>query len=183
MNGKLTDVKCTYTGGGIYVVTAKYEDVFLATDLETYGTYDVPWEDIEEKYSCDYDSHWKNPSVPLPTWGELYHAITRSHREGKSPNMDQNEVGNILLRNHPRLGLRIDEDDNAPYTHSERLELLCDFIEIFEDFLDERGIVIPNPDKDQDPDASNIYGCDYGELESRIEELLIRRGMLEKEEQ
>lgn len=67
--------------------------------------------------------------------------------------------------------------------NSERLETICEFIEAFEDFLDEKGIVIPNDEKDQDPDASNIYGTDYGNLESRLEDLLIRLGMMEKEEE
>lgn len=62
--------------------------------------------------------------------------------------------------------------------NSERLETICEFIEAFEDFLDEKGIVIPNDEKEQDPDASNIYGTDYGNLESRLESLLIRYGVL-----
>ena len=56
----------------------------------------------------------------------------------------------------------------------ERLETISLFIEAFEDFLDEKGIVIPNDEKDDDPDASNIYGTDYGILSDRIEELLTR---------
>lgn len=66
--------------------------------------------------------------------------------------------------------------------NSERLETICEFIEAFEDFLDEKGIVIPNDEKDQDPDASNIYGTDYGNLESRLDDLLVRLGMMEKED-
>lgn len=67
-------------------------------------------------------------------------------------------------------------------THSERLETLACIIELFEDFLDERGIDVPNDEKDQDPDsASTIYGTDYGELEGRLESLLIRLGLLEEE--
>ena len=62
--------------------------------------------------------------------------------------------------------------------NSERLETICEFIEAFEDFLDEKGIVIPNDEKEQDPNASNIYGTDYGILESRLESLLIRYGVL-----
>lgn len=58
--------------------------------------------------------------------------------------------------------------------NSTRLEIICDFIETFEDFLDEKGIVIPNDEKEQSPDtASNIYGTDYGILSDRIETLLV----------
>jgi hypothetical protein len=64
-------------------------------------------------------------------------------------------------------------------TNSERLETLGCIIELFEDFLDEKGIVIPNDEKDESPDsASNIYGTDYGTLSDRLEHLLIRLGMM-----
>ena len=70
------------------------------------------------------------------------------------------------------------------HDRSERLETLSLFIELFEDFLEKRGIDVPNDEKDQDPEgASTIYGSDYGELESGIEDLLIRLGMIDKEEE
>lgn len=47
---------------------------------------------------------------------------------------------------------------------------------------EERGIDIPNEEKEQDPEcASTIYGTDYGELENKIEKLLINLGYLEEE--
>lgn len=54
----------------------------------------------------------------------------------------------------------------------ETRELAIAIIEKFEDFLDEKGIVIPNKEKDEDPIASNIYGSDYYKLEDEIIELL-----------
>ena len=72
-----------------------------------------------------------------------------------------------------------DEIPHQPMSNSERLETLGCIIELFEDFLDEKGIVIPNDEKEQDPDsASNIYGTDYGILSDRLEHLLIRLGMM-----
>ena len=63
--------------------------------------------------------------------------------------------------------------------NSERLETIAKFIECFEDFLDYKGIVIQNDEKEQDPEsASNIYGTDYGILSDRIEELLVYYGVL-----
>ena len=63
--------------------------------------------------------------------------------------------------------------------NSERLETICEFIEAFEDFLDEKGIIIQNDEKEQEPEsASNIYGTDYGILSDLIEPLLIRYGVL-----
>lgn len=43
---------------------------------------------------------------------------------------------------------------------------LTSIIETFEAFLDEKGIVVPNEDRDRDaPDGgSNIYGMDFGGL-------------------
>lgn len=49
-------------------------------------------------------------------------------------------------------------------------------IEIFEAFLDEKGIDIPNDDKKDDPGATTIYGCDYGDLETVIEGFLVEAG-------
>ena len=180
MKAELSNLKCTYTGGGIYVVTAKYGDVYLASDLETYGTYDCPWEDIEEKYNCDYDAHWKDSPIPLPTWSDLFHAICRSYRKGNSTNMDPSEVGRIISLHHPQLFRRLDESDDAPRTddNSERLTIISLFIEQFEEFLEDRGIDVPNDEKKQDPDPSTIYGSDYGELSDRIENLLVRFGVL-----
>ena len=42
-------------------------------------------------------------------------------------------------------------------------ELIGNIIDIFEDFLDDKGIIIPNPEKDEDPEldaesSANIYG-------------------------
>lgn len=184
---KLTNVFCTYTGGGIYVCTAKYGDVYLVADMQTYGTYDVPYDDIDEKYDRDYDSHWKTSADPLPTWAELLDAIHASYEAGISTNMDFDEVRSIMRSYHPDLRIRLDEED--PHVdpldpHTRRLEDLALIIETFEDFLDEKGIVIPNDEKDQSPEsASNIYGTDYGILSDRIESLLINLGYMEKEDQ
>lgn len=48
-------------------------------------------------------------------------------------------------------------------------------IEVFEDFLDKRGIDVPNEDKAQDPEgASTIYGIDFAELMDEIADVLNR---------
>lgn len=178
---KLTDVYCTYTGGGIYVCTAKFGDVYLATDFDMYGTYDVPHADIEEKYNCDYDSHWKDSTEPLPTWQELLDAIRKSYDSGVSKNMDFNEVRAEICACHPDLRARIGEDVHTiepTNDNTARLETIAQFIDIFDDFLDFKGVDIPNDERNQDPCASNIYGTDYGWLSDRIESLLINLGVL-----
>jgi len=54
-------------------------------------------------------------------------------------------------------------------------EFIGQIIDIFEDFLDEKGIRIDNPEREgEDPEeAANIYGSDYGALEDEIKELLV----------
>lgn len=58
--------------------------------------------------------------------------------------------------------------------------LVGEIIDVFEDFLEERGINIENPEKaeavadGEDPEGICIlYGTDYGELQSYIEGILI----------
>ena len=55
----------------------------------------------------------------------------------------------------------------------DRCEFIGNIIDTFEDFLEKRGIDIPNPDKEQSGDgAAIIYGMDYGELQSDLESLM-----------
>ena len=63
-------------------------------------------------------------------------------------------------------------------------ELIGQIIDLFEDFLDEKGIVIENPERDEEEDtemAANIYGTDYGDLADGIEEILTNWELIEKE--
>ena len=73
---------------------------------------------------------------------------------------------------------------NLPYGNSgkvepcvvrqhENAEFIGQIIDIFEDFLEEKKIDIPNDEKDEDPDAAIIYGTDYGSLQSSLEEMMI----------
>ena len=57
-------------------------------------------------------------------------------------------------------------------------ELVADIIEVFEEFLDVKNIVLQNDEKTEDPDAANLYGTDYGLVQDGIEELLTRRGLI-----
>ena len=71
-------------------------------------------------------------------------------------------------------------------TNSDKLEFIGQIIDIFEDFLDEKGVKIDNPDRDRDAigDASfsdtNIYGCDYGNLYNRIESTMTNWGFFKE---
>lgn len=71
-------------------------------------------------------------------------------------------------------------------TNSDKLEFLGQIIDIFEDFLDEKGVKINNHDRDRDAvgDAccndTNIYGCDYGDLSDRIESTMTNWGFFKE---
>lgn len=75
-----------------------------------------------------------------------------------------------------------DELPQKERSHEWRLELLACIVDVFDDFLDEKGIDIPNEDKVEDACASNIYGCDFAELSDRVEEVLINYGFLKEEQ-
>lgn len=72
-------------------------------------------------------------------------------------------------------------------TNSDKLEFIGQIIDIFEDFLDEKGVKIDNSDRDRDSvvDSScgnvNIYGCDYGDLSDRIESTMTNWGFFKEE--
>ena len=67
-------------------------------------------------------------------------------------------------------------------SNSDLPEFVGQIIDIFEDFLDSRGVIIDNPERDEDPNAdpgsmANIYGTDYGELQDEIEQMLVNWGL------
>ena len=60
-------------------------------------------------------------------------------------------------------------------------ELIGQIIDIFEDFLDEKGITIANPEKEGcDDNPAVIYGSDYGDLEDDIRETLANWNIIER---
>lgn len=68
---------------------------------------------------------------------------------------------------------RVVYDDDVPVSEDHTGEFIGRIIDVFEDFLDEKGIVIPNEDKEQSgEDAANIYGMDYGLIQSRLEGIM-----------
>lgn len=58
----------------------------------------------------------------------------------------------------------------------DRLELLGQLIDVVEDFLEEKGIDIPNPEKEDADDIHEcaiIYGTDYGNLSDEFDKILV----------
>lgn len=68
----------------------------------------------------------------------------------------------------------------------DRSEFVGSVIDIFEGFLDEKGIVIPNTEKEDEADLApddlaNFYGSDYDRVEKELEELFVNWKVLEDE--
>jgi hypothetical protein len=70
----------------------------------------------------------------------------------------------------------------------DRPEFIGQIIDIFEDFLEEKGMLIESPEKEEaiaegeDPEGlAIIYGTDYDCLQEGIEEVLLRWGLMENE--
>ena len=190
----LTNVKCYYTGGGIYVYSALFNgEVWLFGGLDNYfGSYDLSGEVINDMEEVDFDSHVKTPSIPYPTWNDILESIRENCSDSTYTDCER------ILRNYnpgPMMwNSCMEADPPAPgskenpirldpnTTHEGRMCLLADIVDVFDDFLDAKGIDIPNEDRDDDPCASNIYGCDFANLCDGVEEILIRYGILNKEE-
>ena len=60
----------------------------------------------------------------------------------------------------------------ADYPTQRERQFALDLIEMFEDFLESKGIVIENEEKEYDNNAANIYGGDYCYLEEGVYDLL-----------
>lgn len=52
-------------------------------------------------------------------------------------------------------------------------EFLGQIIDVFEDFLEEKGINISNDEKDETDNPAILYGSDYALLESEIMDILV----------
>jgi len=57
------------------------------------------------------------------------------------------------------------------------MALVTALIETFEEFLDARGIDVPNEEKEEDDWASTIYGTDFGDLQSMVADTLAAYGI------
>lgn len=55
---------------------------------------------------------------------------------------------------------------------ADKCELIGCIVDIFEDFLEEKGVKIPNEERDENNSEAIIYGMDYGILSEQIESTL-----------
>ena len=70
----------------------------------------------------------------------------------------------------------------------EKAEIIGQIMDVFEDFLDEKGIKIPSSEKEkrkQDPDWEDneaiLYGEDYSRIAEELENMFINWGLMEEE--
>lgn len=59
---------------------------------------------------------------------------------------------------------------------NDRAEFIGNIIDIFEDFLEDQGITVPNPERDEadaeDENNAIIYGSHYGEISDKIDSMI-----------
>ena len=68
------------------------------------------------------------------------------------------------MREHPVIELSADDEP----------EFVGQLIDVFEDFLGEKGITIANDEREGDDDEAIIYGSDYDEIADGIREIISR---------
>lgn len=64
---------------------------------------------------------------------------------------------------------------------NDRAEFLGNIMDAIEDFLEEKGVDIPNDEKEESDNPAILYGTGYGNLCNGIEQVLIAWGVLKKE--
>ena len=60
-------------------------------------------------------------------------------------------------------------------------EYIGQIIDLFEDFLEEKGVEIENDERDEDDYAAIIYGTDYGYLQDSLEQIMRNWGQVKEE--
>ena len=83
MKSKFKNVAVEYTGGGIWIFQALYNDeVWILTSFDLSGSYARPYEMIDTKTGkltgeSDVDAPYKEPSIPYPTWNQILRQVKK----------------------------------------------------------------------------------------------------------
>lgn len=100
--------------------------------------------------------------------------VRRWIRRGYLPaRMDAKKLGYRILKTDANISWK--DCKREEYRKRQETMRIVDIIELFEDFLDERGIKIENPEKEESENPSTIYGTDFGELFEGIKDILNER--------
>lgn len=74
---QFTNVRCMYTGGGIWVYIAQYGPCWLMGELggyiNAYDEYKDPADDDVGDY--DYEGHCVDKYIQMPTWGDILESL------------------------------------------------------------------------------------------------------------
>lgn len=104
---QFSDVKCDYTGGGIWVYTAKYGPCWLMGELggyiNAYDEYKDPADDDVGDY--DYKGHCVDKYINMPTWAEILESLETIN------DVNFSEWEDIIWRNS-KLNTPCNEDDD-----------------------------------------------------------------------
>ena len=69
----------------------------------------------------------------------------------------------------------------VPVNSSDIPEFIGQIIDIFEDFLEEKGVSVDNPEKENSDDPAVIYGSDYGNISDDLKNLMAAWGITGKD--
>lgn len=78
---KLTNVSCEYTGGGIWIYSALFNNevwIYGSLDDLSFDSYDIDPSVYEKEIGGSFDcpvEHLAIPSIPYPTFGEILESI------------------------------------------------------------------------------------------------------------
>lgn len=112
--------------------------------------------------------------------GTIYKEEVSSAQNGKELNgyaIYPDSHIDISVYRDDALGIDL-EPAKAIVSENDNPEFIGQIIDIFEDFLEEKGIQIENPEKEQEPEgAAIIFGSDYGDLQTRLEDMMNQWGV------
>ena len=78
------------------------------------------------------------------------------------------------------------DEEKYPVIQEEEEEFIGQIIDTFEDFLDDKDVIIPNEERDTDEDLDaemsvNIYGADYDYISDELRKIFRRWNIIRPE--
>lgn len=156
----------------------KFKEIFECVECSkseiSFNGYDKFYSDEIEELLDEITPNTESGDIEYV--GEDY-ALWRYHFDGTAF-IEENGSVTYPSESEGEIREKISSNDKA--------EFVGQIIDIFEDFLDERGIILDNPERDDSDsipeETANIYGSDYGELQDALEEIIGKWSGEEKKE-
>lgn len=168
-----------YASGGGYIMfktPLNDEQSKQVSDLLDQAWFEFTWDKDKkevdfwppDKYYWDTDTLLNEIAKQFP----VSDGSAEFHGEDDTHWVYQYEpVGKSFLEFNGRV-VYDNEDLRSSVKEDDRTEFIGQIIDVFEDFLESKGIDIPNEDKEQSEFPAIIYGMDYGEIQSGIEAIM-----------